>query len=352
MKYIFEEKQKIKFDLHSIKADGNEVSSNNYIGSCNMEPHEIIRAPHQELKRNIVNSNEETIGELIVNGESISKKMSANVIYIEFEGHIKKKGSFFIKIYRGKQIDSQEYLPVYQTESIEPSPNQVIKWGKIRIGAASLIKDDQNSLFKIEIVQYQRFGQHKIVGEKVMNFLQFKDTKPNIFFTNDTNNFIKPKSVIFEERYSFIEFLFNGLNIAMMIAIDFTASNKNPTNLDSLHSIEHSKNQYLSAINSVGSILEFYDTDKMIPVFGYGARIPQLSGITSHCFSLNGNIFNPEVPGINGVTEIYRNNIMKLQFAGPTHFSPSINYIRNLVEIYVNQKIMNIFFVVMIITDG
>jgi len=32
-------------------------------------------------------------------------------------------------------------------------------------------------------------------------------------------------------------------------------------------------NEYLSAIQSVGNILQYYDSDKEIPVFGYGGKI-------------------------------------------------------------------------------
>ena len=51
------------------------------------------------------------------------------------------------------------------------------------------------------------------------------------------------------------------------------------------------------AIKSVGSVLAPYDTDQMIPVFGFGARLPP-GGQVSHCFPLSFNYHNPEVNGI------------------------------------------------------
>ena len=56
-------------------------------------------------------------------------------------------------------------------------------------------------------------------------------------------------------------------------------------------------NQYTLAIKSVGSLLAKYDSDQMIPVFGFGAKVPQYSGV-SHCFPLNLNDEHPEVKGI------------------------------------------------------
>ena len=85
-------------------------------------------------------------------------------------------------------------------------------------------------------------------------------------------------------------------------------------------------NQYMSAIMQVGSILEQYDTDKMYPVYGFGSRLAECFN-TSHCFALNGNIFRPEVNGVQGILGAYQHAITKASWSGPTNFSPIINYV-------------------------
>lgn len=50
-------------------------------------------------------------------------------------------------------------------------------------------------------------------------------------------------------------------------------------------------NEYVKSIQSVGSILADYDTDRNFPVYGFGAKIPPTREI-SHCFPLNGNWSN------------------------------------------------------------
>jgi len=92
-----------------------------------------------------------------------------------------------------------------------------------------------------------------------------------------------------------------------------------------------SKNEYLSAIGSVGNILQYYDSDKKIPVLGFGALIPK-NQFVSHCFALNGDIFNPEVDGLEGVIEAYKNAIKKVGLYGPTHFSPIVKFICDMAE--------------------
>jgi len=83
------------------------------------------------------------------------------------------------------------------------------------------------------------------------------------------------------------------------VAVDFTASNGEVSNPNSLHfmSPNGQPNQYMHALMSVGSILEQYDTDKMYPVYGFGGRLLESMKV-SHCFALNGNIFRPEVHGV------------------------------------------------------
>lgn len=47
----------------------------------------------------------------------------------------------------------------------------------------------------------------------------------------------------------------------------------------------------------MASVLTPYDSDQMIPVYGFGARLPP-DGHVSHCFPLN---FRPEQPEVHGV---------------------------------------------------
>ena len=83
-----------------------------------------------------------------------------------------------------------------------------------------------------------------------------------------------------------------GTEIGVHVAIDFTMSNGDPKDRNSLHYLptQTSGNQYTEAINAVLSILENYDHDKQFPVYGFGAMMPGLNAV-SHCFALNGNIF-------------------------------------------------------------
>ena len=103
-------------------------------------------------------------------------------------------------------------------------------------------------------------------------------------------------------------------------------------------------NQYLNSIQSVGAILEFYDHDGMIPVFGFGAIpsfIPYLSDKTSFCFPLTGSFDQPEVKGIAGVAEIYRKTLPK--------FAPLMNEFKKHILNSIDTKA---YHVLQLLTDG
>ena len=63
-------------------------------------------------------------------------------------------------------------------------------------------------------------------------------------------------------------------------------------------------NSYTEAIDSCLGILENYSSDKLFPVYGFGGILPDSSEV-SHCFALNGNIYDPNCNGINGVLHAY-----------------------------------------------
>ncbi len=129
-----------------------------------------------------------------------------------------------------------------------------------------------------------------------------------------------------------MQYVFGGCDINLAIAIDFTLSNGNPTDKDSLHYFDLNKNEYLQAIQSVGTILQYYDSDKSIPVFGFGAKVPPVTHRASNCFAVNGDIFDPECDGMEGVVDAYKRALHKVQLYGPTYFSEVLKIIVDMAE--------------------
>ena len=136
-----------------------------------------------------------------------------------------------------------------------------------------------------------------------------------------------------------------------MVAVDFTTSNGNPRTLDSLHYIDPSSrfNAYQQAIMDVGEVIQFYDSDRCFPAWGFGGRI--MDGTISHCFNLNGNASGVEVERVQRIMATYASALNHVARAGPTLFGQVIN---NVVEIAGQSLHYNSckYFVLLIITDG
>ena len=107
-------------------------------------------------------------------------------------------------------------------------------------------------------------------------------------------------------------------------------------------------NQYELAIEAVGNIIEDYDSDKLFPVLGFGARIPP-DGRVSHEFYVNGHPNNPYCERISGVLAAYRSCIRSVQLYGPTHFAPTIHHVSRIARNFMDGSQ---YFILLIITDG
>ena len=148
-----------------------------------------------------------------------------------------------------------------------------------------------------------------------------------------------------------MEYIFGGCQINLHVAIDFTGSNGPASDSRSLHSLANiGENQYIQAMRAVGKILQYYDSDKAIPAYGFGGYIQNFD--TYHKFALNGDCFKPECEGIEDIENYYMNTINKVQFSAPTNFAPIIGEIVDRLEQCEVSQWNQEYHVLMIMTDG
>lgn len=103
-----------------------------------------------------------------------------------------------------------------------------------------------------------------------------------------------------------MDYLRSGMQMAMVACIDFTASNGIQTQSSSLHYITNTRrSQYEEALNETCAIVLDYDTDKLVPCFGFGAKVNMpgfnTGGKVHHCFPLNGSEQNPNLFQLQGI---------------------------------------------------
>ena len=158
-------------------------------------------------------------------------------------------------------------------------------------------------------------------------------------------------------KYDFVDYIQGGLNIALYIGIDFTASNGTPDKPSSLHYLspdKSSRNQYQESVHATADVLLDYDADKMVPVYGFGAvlKFPNLKTTSvSQCFPCTGDPNNDEVEAIDGIFQAYNNALNHVDLCGPTHFAPLF---RNILEKTKQSEKENPdnYTIFLILTDG
>nr|CAJ2476277.1 unnamed protein product [Leishmania braziliensis] len=149
------------------------------------------------------------------------------------------------------------------------------------------------------------------------------------------------------KSYSFLEYVQAGMSINIAFSIDFTGSNGAPSDPRSLHFCSpYHPSSYVRAMLAVSNVVQEYDSDRMFPVYGFGAVAPFTNG-TSHFFPLSGNPANAYLNGMQAVVDTYARLLPMLQFSGPTNFAPTIRTIATGA-----RQARGVYTILLILTDG
>ena len=151
-----------------------------------------------------------------------------------------------------------------------------------------------------------------------------------------------------ETEYSYLDFIRGGCELSLIVAIDFTASNKDARDPTSLHFHAPGKlNPYQQVLTDLGSVLEEYDSDKRFPVLGFGAKV---DGELKHCFQLT----QPDnlALGVTGILDAYASYLPHLTFSGPTNLGPVLAAVVDLAKSVTQTQFLQKYFVLLVLMDG
>ncbi|XP_036745282.2 copine-8 isoform X3 [Manis pentadactyla] len=268
------------------------------------------------------------------------------------------KSDPFLVFYRSNEDGS--FTICHKTEVVKNTLNPV--WQAFKISVRALCNGDYDRTIKVEVYDWDRDGSHDFIGEFTTSYRELSrgQSQFNVYEVVNPKKKGKKKkytnsgtvtllSFLVETEVSFLDYIKGGTQINFTVAIDFTASNGNPAQPTSLHYMNpYQLNAYGMALKAVGEIVQDYDSDKMFPALGFGAKLPP-DGRISHEFALNGNPQNPYCDGIEGVMEAYYRSLRAVQLYGPTNFAPVINHVARYAS---SVKDGSQYFVLLIVTDG
>eukprot|EP00743_Colponemidia_sp_Colp-15_P008945 GILK01009761.1.p1 GENE.GILK01009761.1~~GILK01009761.1.p1 ORF type:complete len:735 (+),score=145.25 GILK01009761.1:27-2231(+) len=350
--YYFESQQWIKFDVYDIDDFSNNapLSAQDFIGSTTLVLHEVVNSPSQTIKKQLSNATHSDRGILIVSAEEL-RNLHHKVNMQLTVTHPKKKGCFVVF---SRSKESGGAVPIYRTEVNKKS--DIATWEPVSLTVERLCRGDDQRPINIELFQWHRSGSHVLLGATSCTLNQLLNT-PNLSLPLVLSNHTSGQTLCFHRvsmsaQSSFLDYIFGGCEIALITAIDFTRSNGVPTDFNSLHYLRPGVgSEYSRAVQAVGDVLKYYDSDNKIPVYGFGARLPPSYENVSHCFALNGNYFAPEVLGIEGVQQAYQNALSTVSLHGPTVFAPIIHLAAQFASETISQYSQK-YFILLMITDG
>ncbi|XP_069814438.1 copine-4 [Dendropsophus ebraccatus] len=363
--FYFEEVQRLRFEVHDISSNHNGLKDADFLGGMECTLGQIVS--QRKLSKSLLKHGN-TAGKSSIT--VIAEELSGNDDYVELSFSARKlddkdffsKSDPFLETFRMNDDGTQQL--VHRTEVVMNNLNPV--WKTFKVSVNSLCSGDHDRKLKCIVWDWDSNGKHDFIGEFSSTFKEMRGAMEgrqvqweciNPKYKMKKKNYKNSGIVILNlckihKMHSFLDYIMGGCQIQFTVAIDFTASNGDPRNSCSLHYIHpYQPNEYLKALVAVGEICQDYDSDKMFPAFGFGARIPPDYKV-SHDFAINFNEDNPECAGIQGVVEAYQNCLPKLQLYGPTNIAPIIQKVAKSASEETHTMEATQYFILLILTDG
>lgn len=370
--YYFEEVQDYLFQVYDEDTKSRDLSKHDFCGQAKIRLSEIVASPGQVYTTNLIDKaqrhrvkgkNKKKPCTITIKCTELNESKENAIIVIEGEKLDKMdwfgKSDPYLVFYRIH--NNQDLIQVYKTETKMKTLNP--KFKKMEIPLRDLCNGDHQTTFVVKCFDWNKSGSPDLIGQfstSIANCIEQKTPSFTLVRPAAKKNKDKKKPhgtihfTIFEvvSQPSFMEFIRGGMEISLMVAIDFTGSNGNPADRNSLHYRGgDAPNEYLQAIRSVGSVLSAYDSDNMFPVWGFGAKI---NGRVSHCFPLTFDQNNIEVQGVEGIVNVYNNSFRhgNLLLSGPTYFSEIIQTAHSIASASAFNSSDQGYYILLIITDG
>ncbi|XP_062500669.1 copine-3-like [Corticium candelabrum] len=369
LEYHFEEEQPLKLAVFDVDSASHDLRQHDFIGEAEFTLADVVVSGQELVKNLYISGKAQVRGTLHVSCEEMAES-KANIQFHMRGENLDKKDFFgksdpYVEISRGKEDGT--FTVVWRTEVIKNTLNPT--WRQFEISSQKLCNADYDRPLRFTCWDWDRNASPDLIG--------FSESTSLRTLLDDIKSRRNPRLQLIEpdkkkkkgQKYknsgilhimkcdaipvsSFVDYLRGGCNVSLMVAIDFTASNGDPRQPNSLHYFHpYQMNEYMEAIQSVGNVLAHYDSDQMFPVWGFGAKLPPTYAV-SHCFPLNGREGNPEVQGVQGIMDVYRQGLSSVVLHGPTIFAQILRAVIAEIRKAPCSQLDQNYYILLIITDG
>ena len=235
-------------------------------------------------------------------------------------------------------------------------------WEPTTLFMTELCNNNKNLPMRISCFNYTNSGAHKEYGSAIVTTrdIEMMGDKKILKLENKKGSlagYIQFNQFQMDMRPSLLEFLSNGWQMNVSIAVDYTLSNLEVNDLNSLHHLlkDGNMNQYEKAIFEVCNVMVKYAIDGCFDVYGFGG-IPRYIGATQvkRIWNLNG-LEDPKCKGTTGVLAAYQNALKETTLAGPSYFAEILNKVKDQIVDSMGKTGLDgnrVYHVVIIVTDG
>jgi len=236
--YNFEKPQTLKFEIYDVDEfkDQDLLDKQELIGHCFTTLHQIVCSEKQTVILDIIpnktrNNRSRNSGTLKLTGREIDEsinKVSFNVIFNPYNRHSKNDFKLelaaiddpevsILKMPDLKPLDKNEYIL-----TLIPSDRFTLENSRIKFRASEVIKGRKMTIGEAEVYLYQVVSRSSGVKAKVkLDGYDYGE--------------IRVKEQKEAPRFTFLNYVDAGAEISLIIAMDFTKSNREPTDPMSLH---------------------------------------------------------------------------------------------------------------------
>ena len=356
--FRFEEQLRVRFVVLQVRDRSGDLRGAEIVGTADISLHEIVtnqgqfRKPldagtHRQPGWVVVRAEEIQTGRDIAKMKFVGKKLEVRTSFLH---------SVLPYLTISRSMEPGDYQVVHRTVK---SSGREPAWPAYEVPVQHLCNNDKDRPFRLEVLDDWDKGIVESVGvadtslaEIVEgNRRQFPLVSPekraNRGYANSGVLELEAFEVV--KQYEFLDYIVGGCEISLVVAIDFTSSNLDPRHPSSLHYLNpQGFNDYEKALLSVGGILLNYDSDKQVPVYGFGDKVNRR---VNHCFPLTFSD-NPNVNDLNGLMQVYREALVKVELSGPTLLGPVLQTVVPMAEAEQDSQDHQHYYVLLVLTDG
>lgn len=358
--YYFEEEQTFQIKVLDVDKDKTTFKDADFIGQAIFNLGALCSARGQQMSLQLRLPDRQTPQGMITirAEEAATGENSGNTVLIDASA-VDLKPQHSWKFWRTQEPafrilrirEDGRFTKVAETEKFSGHDSRHPRWAQIKIKNQKLCNADPHRVLELEVTDLGKYENGETIGSCRTNLNDMCALDGRLLsLTRDKKEVGKAKlTVQILREPSFFEYIRGGIEIKLHVAIDFTASNGNPMQPNSLHFMGDGRpNCYQQIVNSVGSILLDYDSDKMVPAYGFGGMV---NGSVNHAFPLTLNPHQVEVAGLQGMQFAYQNALRQVALSGPTLFCPIISQTNQFATAYQQQNAY-CYNILLIITDG